>query len=61
MIPRIIFILFVKLRKDSPAYILLASKELLDYLENELAYQTQADLGADTILKQVRNIGQQQV
>ena len=41
MIPKIIFILFVNLRTDSPAYILLASKERLEYLDNNLVYQTQ--------------------
>ena len=50
MIPKIIFILFVNLRMDSPSDILLASKELLEYLDNKLVYQTQADLGAETIL-----------
>ena len=38
MIPKIIFILFVNLRMDSPDNIFLASKELLDYLENELYF-----------------------
>ena len=61
MIPKIIFILFVNLRMDSPANILLASKKKLDYLDNELVYQTQADIGAQTILEQVSNSGQQQV
>ena len=46
---------------DSPANILIDSKEQLDYLDNGLVYQTQADLGADTILEQVSNSGQQQV
>ena len=40
MIPKIIFILFVNLRMDSPANALLASKERLDLLENDLVYQT---------------------
>ena len=61
MIPKIIFILFVNLRIDLPANILLASKKKLDYLDNELVYQTQADIGAQTILEQVSNSGQQQV
>ena len=61
MIPKIFFILFVNLRMDSPANILLASKGLLDYLDKDLVYQTQADLGAETILEQVSNSGQQQV
>ena len=39
MIPKIIFILFVNLRMDSPANVLLASKERLDYLENDLLLQ----------------------
>ena len=39
MIPNIIFILFVNLIMDSPANILLASKELLDYLDNELSHR----------------------
>ena len=36
MIPNIIFITFVNLRKDSPANILFASKERLYYLDNRL-------------------------
>ena len=36
MITKIIFILFVNLRKDSPAYILIYSKEQLDYIHNKL-------------------------
>ena len=40
---------------DSPANILLASGELLDYLDNELVYQDQADVGAEMILEQVSN------
>ena len=50
-IPKIIFILFVNLKIYSPANILLASKERLEYLENDLVYQTQTDLGAETILE----------
>ena len=46
---------------DSPANILLSSKEKLDYLDNRLDYQTQAYLGAETILEQVINSGQQRV
>ena len=46
---------------DSPADILIASKERLDHLDNKLVYQTQADLGADTILKQVSNSGQKHI
>ena len=34
MIPKIIFILFVNLKRDSPSNIFLSSKELLDYLDN---------------------------
>ena len=37
MIPNIIFILLVNLRMDSPANILFASKEQLDYLDNKLS------------------------
>ena len=40
MIPKIIFTIFVNLRMDSPANTLLASKERLDLLENDLVYQT---------------------
>ena len=40
MTPKIIFIIFVKLRMDSPAGTLLASKERLYQLENDLVYQT---------------------
>ena len=40
MINKIIFILFVNLRMDSPADIFLASKERLDYLDKKLVYQT---------------------
>ena len=36
MTPKIIFILFVNLRKDSPAYILIYSKEQLDYIHKKL-------------------------
>ena len=50
MIRKIIFIIFVNLRMDSPANILLDSEEKLDYLDNELFYQTQADIVSDTIL-----------
>ena len=50
MIPNIIFILFVNLRLDSPANILFASKERLDYIDKKIVYQTQADLGSETIL-----------
>ena len=46
---------------DSSVNMLLASKERLDYLDNELVYQTQADIGAETILEQVSNSGQQKV
>ena len=52
MIPNIFFILFVNLRMDSPANIFLASKEPLDYLDNKLVHQTQADLVAETIPEQ---------
>ena len=61
MIPKIILILFVNLRMDSPTHILLDSKERLNYLDSKLVYQTQADLGSETILEQVSNSGQQQV
>ena len=61
IIPKIIFTFFVNLRKDSPAYILFAFKERLDHLDNKLVYQTQVDLGAETILEQVSNSDQQQV
>ena len=46
---------------NSPADVLIASKEQLDYLDKELDYQTQADLGAETIPEQVSKSGQQQV
>ena len=61
MITKIIFILFVNLRMDSSANILLAYKEKLDYLENKLVYQTQADHGTEKILKEVNNSGQKQL
>ena len=61
MIPKIIFILFVHLRMNSPANILLGSKKRLDYLKNELVYQTHPYLGAEMTLEQVINSGQQQV
>ena len=46
---------------DSSANILLASGELLEYLDNELVYQDQADVGAEMILEQVSNSVQKQV
>ena len=61
MTHKIIFIIFVNLRMNSPADVLIASKEQLDYLDKELDYQTQADLGAETIPEQVSKSGQQQV
>ena len=61
MIPNIFFILFVNLRMDSPANIFLASKEPLDYLDNKLVHQTQADLVAETIPEQWSNSGQKKV
>ena len=45
---------------NSPADVLIASKEQLDYLDNKLVYQTQADHGTETILKEVNNSGQKQ-
>ena len=61
IISNIIFILLVNLRMDSPADILLDFKERLDYLDKQLVYQTQEDLGAQTILEQVSIIGQQKL
>ena len=61
MIPKIIFIIFVNLRMYSPANILISYMEKLDYLYNKLVYQTQADLGAETVLEQVSNNFQQQL
>ena len=46
---------------DSPSNIFLDFKERLDYLDNELVYQTHEDLGAETIPEQVSNSDQKQV
>ena len=51
IIPKIIFIFFVNLTMDSPDKIMSASKERLDYLDNELYINTQTVLLTATLTR----------